>query len=71
MAISGRLEGTPDTGDPLDTCTTEDFVAVSAEVGVFLRADPATDYRANLTEQCATARAVGRNPLACQGIPTS
>jgi hypothetical protein len=71
VAVVGQVEAAADTGDPLDTCTTEDFVAVSVEVGVYLRADPATDYRSNLTQQCATARSMGRNPLACEGIPTS
>jgi hypothetical protein len=71
VAIAGRVEGSADTGDPLETCTTEDFVAVSVEVGVYLRADPNTDYRAILVQQCQAARAVGRNPLACAGIPTS
>jgi hypothetical protein len=46
-------------------------VSVSLEVGVYLRADPNTDYRSILAEQCTSARSLGRNPLACAGIPTS
>jgi hypothetical protein len=71
VAIVGQVEGQGDTGDPLETCTSSDFVSVSAEVGVYLRADPATDYQLKLNEACATARSVGRNPLACEGIATS
>jgi hypothetical protein len=71
VALVGQVQHATDTGDPLDACTTADFVAVSTEVGTWLHGSPGTDYRAQLTTDCAQARSMGRNPLACEGIPTS
>ena len=33
VAVVGQVEATPDTGDPLDTCTTDDFVAAVEAFG--------------------------------------
>jgi hypothetical protein len=71
VALVGQVQHATDTGDPLDACTTADFLAVSTEVGTWLHGTPGTDYRAQLTTDCTQARALGRNPLACEGIPTS
>lgn len=68
VAFVGLAEGKPDTGDPLETCTPQDWMSVGLEVSIYLHGDPNQDRAAMLKAECEARRAVGASPKACQGI---
>lgn len=68
MAFVGLAEGKTDTGDPLDTCTSGDWMSVGLEVSIYLHGDPNQDRAGMLRAECDARRAAGVTPKACVGI---
>ncbi len=68
IAFVGVAEGKSDTGDPLETCTSQDWMSVGLEVSIYLHGDPNQDRAAMLKAECDARRAVGASPRACEGI---